>query len=49
MYQRDGLPLGFSAEGPAIVVEATTSTPVPPGWRFEVVANGAIELTRDGT
>ena len=48
IYQREGLPQGFSAEGPAIVVETTTSTPVPPGWRFEVVANGAVKLTRHG-
>ena len=46
VYRRDGLPKGFAAAGPAIVVETTTSTPVPPGWRFEVVANGAIQLTR---
>jgi N-methylhydantoinase A len=45
IYQRAGMAEGFSAAGPAIVVETTTSTPVPPGWRFEVVKNGAIKLT----
>ena len=48
IYKRDGLPKGFAADGPAIIVEATTSTPVPPGWRFEVVSNGAIKLSREG-
>ena len=43
---RDDLPSGFAADGPAILVEATTSTPVPPGWRLEVMASGAIILTR---
>ncbi len=47
IYQRDGLPEGFAGSGPAIIVETTTSTPVPPGWRFEVVANGAVKLSRD--
>ena len=48
IYQRDGLPQGFAADGPAIIVETTTSTPVPPGWRFEVVGNGAIKLSKEG-
>ena len=47
IYQREGLPEGFKVAGPAIVVETTTSTPVPPGWSFEVVQNGAIKLTRN--
>jgi N-methylhydantoinase A len=46
LYDRDDLPSGFAADGPAILVEATTSTPVPPGWRLEVMASGAIILTR---
>jgi len=49
IYQRDGMAQGFAADGPAIIVETTTSTPVPPGWRFEVVANGAIMLMREGS
>lgn len=47
LYQRDGLPLGFIGDGPAIIVETTTSTPVPPGWRFEVVDGGAVKLSRE--
>ena len=45
-YQRDNLPIGFSAAGPAVVVEATTSMPIPPGWHFEVSPNGAIIVAR---
>ena len=45
-YQRDDLPIGFSAAGPAVVVEATTSMPIPPGWHFEVSPNGAIIVAR---
>lgn len=47
IYQRDELPQGFAGDGPAIIVETTTSTPVPPGWCFEVVGNGAIKLSRE--
>ena len=46
LYDRNELPAGFAADGPAIVVEPTTSTPVPPGWRLEVLDGGAIMLTR---
>ena len=45
-YQRDDLPIGFSAAGPAVVVEATTSMPIPPDWHFEVSPNGAIIVAR---
>lgn len=45
-YRRADLPVGFSADGPAVVVEATTSMPIPPGWRFDVRAGGAIIVSR---
>lgn len=45
-YQRDELPIGFSAAGPAVVVESTTSMPIPPGWHFEVKPGGAIIVAR---
>ena len=45
-YQRDELPTGFSAAGPAVVIEATTSMPIPPGWHFEVKPGGAIIVAR---
>lgn len=46
LYQRDELPAGFAIHGPVVLVEATTSTPVPPGWRLTVLDNGAIKMTR---
>ncbi len=49
IYQRAELPPGFAIDGPVIVVEATTSTPVPPDWRLTVQDNGAIMLTRSKT
>ncbi len=49
IYQRDELPPGFAIDGPVIVVEPTTSTPVPPGWRLRILDNGAITLTRSTT
>ncbi len=48
LFEREALPGGFAAEGPAIIVETTTSTPVPPGWRLQVLGGGAIMLTRSG-
>ncbi len=48
-YTREKLPAGFTANGPAVVVESTTSMPVPPGWRFEVRQGGAIIVERSET
>ena len=45
-YNRDELPNGFSAAGPAVIVESTTSMPIPPGWHFEVQHGGAVIVTR---
>lgn len=45
-YNRDELPNGFSAAGPAVIVESTTSMPIPPGWHFEVRHGGAVIVTR---
>mgnify|MGYP004008064383 CR=1 FL=1 len=36
-------------DGPVILVEATTSTPLPAGWRLTVLDNSAIKLTRSKT
>ncbi len=47
VYQREGLASGFSAEGPALFVEPTTSTPVPPGWTIEIRDGDIIMLTRN--
>ncbi len=34
VYDRAGLPDGFSAEGPALMEDADTTVAVPPGWRY---------------
>jgi len=43
IYERASLPVSFSFEGPAIVEEAGGTTVVPPGWRAEVHASGALD------
>jgi len=46
VYNRDDLPNGFAAAGPAVIVESTTSMPIPPGWHFEIRPGGAVIVTR---
>src|SRR5690606_41906087 len=36
VFRRGTLPAGFSAQGPIVVTEESTSTPVPPGWTARV-------------
>ena len=45
-YNRVELPNGVAAAGPAVIVESTTSMPIPSGWHFEVRAGGAVIVTR---
>ncbi len=47
MMRREGLAPGFEAEGPLIVVEASTSTVVPPSWRLSREASGILRLRRN--
>jgi len=46
VYQRDDLKAGDRVEGPAILVEATGTTVVEPGWRAEVNSHGHLLLER---
>jgi 5-oxoprolinase (ATP-hydrolysing) len=46
VYQRDDLLAGDRVEGPAILVEATGTTVVEPGWRAEVNGHGHLQLER---
>jgi len=46
LFHRDDLPIGFSAEGPAIVEEYGSTTVVDNGWRLEVDAFGNLVLRR---
>ncbi len=48
VYHRDGLAEGAEAEGPALIVEAQTSTWVAPGFTAWRAANGALVLERTG-
>ena len=45
-YERAALPAGFTAEGPAILIEDTSTTVVAPGWRAEVGAEGEVVMHR---
>ena len=45
-YERQRLPVSFSALGPMVVEEATATTFVPPGWRATVDRQGNLVLTR---
>jgi N-methylhydantoinase A len=44
VFERESLPAGFSAVGPAIITEYTATTVVPPGWRGSVHRSGALLL-----
>lgn len=44
VYDRDGLPGGFSFDGPAIVEESGSTISVPPGWRAELDRVGCLVL-----
>lgn len=44
LYRRDRLVPGHSMAGPAIIVEATATVVVEPGWRAEVTDDGYLRL-----
>lgn len=48
IFDRDALDPGHAADGPAIVLEKTSTTVVPPGWRFQVDAYRNLILRRAG-
>ncbi len=48
IYQRALLGAGERVAGPAILVQLDATTLVQPGWSAEVLASGAVLLTRDG-
>ena len=45
VYERARLGAGTILAGPAILVQLDATTLVPPGWRAEVLASGALLLT----
>jgi N-methylhydantoinase A len=44
IVRRDDLPVGVTLAGPAVVVESTSTTVVPPGQSLSVDAYGALVL-----
>jgi len=46
VYDRSTLAAGQSVQGPAVIVEATATTVVEPGWMAEVTGLGDLVLTR---
>jgi len=46
VWRRETLPPGWQADGPALVVEAHTSTVVEEGWRATVHGSGALIMNR---
>jgi N-methylhydantoinase A len=49
VYERDALAPGQSLPGPALIVEAGTTTYVTPPFSAEVDAGGALVLIRKGS
>jgi 5-oxoprolinase (ATP-hydrolysing) len=46
VYQRQQLGAGASVNGPAIIVEATSTTVIEPGWAGEISPNNDLLLSR---
>lgn len=46
VYQRGELPAGAELPGPAIVLESSCTTLIPPGWDAAVSASGHLIMTR---
>jgi N-methylhydantoinase A len=44
IYRRDDLPAGFTATGPLIVEEVSSTTVVHPGQQLEVGAAGVMTI-----
>jgi N-methylhydantoinase A len=47
-FERTALPPGWEATGPVLVLEAESTTWVPPGWNVAVDAWGTLEVSRGG-
>ncbi len=47
VHERSGLREGARVAGPALIVEAQTTTVVPPGWRARALPGGHLALERD--
>ncbi len=47
ILDRNGLEVGQTVEGPAIIEESTATTLVPPGWRAAVIDGGHLSMKRE--
>jgi 5-oxoprolinase (ATP-hydrolysing) len=48
LYRREQLAAGFTASGPALIVDPVSTTVVEPGWEVEVDRLGNLVLSRTG-
>jgi N-methylhydantoinase A/oxoprolinase/acetone carboxylase beta subunit len=48
LFERASLPAGQRLAGPALVVEATATTWIAPGWRAVVSGRGTLLLEQAG-
>ena len=46
VYQRESIPTGAKIDGPALIIEATGTTIVEPGWQAEMTEIGNLVLRR---
>jgi len=46
LYDRDALATGQQVDGPAVIIEATSTTVIEPGWQAELTARGHLILSR---
>jgi 5-oxoprolinase (ATP-hydrolysing) len=46
VHHRDAIPAGGRVDGPALIIEATATTIVEPGWQAEMTAIGNLVLRR---
>ena len=46
LHRRETLAVGTEVAGPALIVDATSTTAVEPGWRAAVLNDGTLRLTR---
>jgi N-methylhydantoinase A len=46
VYDRNRMPAGFSASGPAVIESLESTILVPPDWRARVTEDGFVVLTR---
>ena len=47
ILDRNGLDVGQTVDGPAIIEESTATTLVPPGWRAAVIDGGHLSMKRE--